>query len=64
VTQTLKHWNVFASNFASGNFLPPLANYNQISTIIERAIERSVLQGQTPKDSLNQAQQEVSSLMQ
>jgi multiple sugar transport system substrate-binding protein len=63
VTQTLPHWNVFVSNFAIGHFLPPLTHFNEVSTIIERAIERSVLQGQSASASLNQAQQEASSLV-
>jgi multiple sugar transport system substrate-binding protein len=62
VTKTLPHWNVFKANFASGFFLPPLTHYNELSTIIERAIERAVLQGQSPKSSLDQAQQEASAL--
>ena len=64
VTQTLRHWDVFKSDFASGFFLPPLLHYNELSTIIERAIERAVLNGQSAKDSLNQAQQEAAPLMQ
>jgi multiple sugar transport system substrate-binding protein len=63
VTKTLPHWNVFKSSFAQGFFLPPLVNYNQISQIIERAIERSVLNGQRPQSSLNQAQQEAQPLL-
>jgi multiple sugar transport system substrate-binding protein len=64
VTMTLPHWNVFKASFAQGFFLPPLVNYNQLSQIIERAIERSVLNGQSPQSSLNQAQQEAQPLMQ
>jgi multiple sugar transport system substrate-binding protein len=64
LTKTLKKWSVFASSFAEGSFLPPVTNYNQLANIIERAIERSVLNGESPKDSLNQAQQEATPLMQ
>ncbi len=64
VTTTLRHWNVFVSSFAQGNFLPPLTHYTELSNILERAIERSVLNGQSVKQSLDQAQQEAQPLMQ
>ena len=64
VTNSLPHWNIFKSSFAQGNFLPPVLNYNQLSTIMERAVERAVLNGQSAKQSLDQAQQEAQPLMQ
>ncbi len=64
LTATLKKWNVFESTFSEGSFLPPVTNYNQLANIIERAIERSVLNGQSAKSSLDQAQQEAQPLMQ
>jgi multiple sugar transport system substrate-binding protein len=64
LTQSLKKWSVFQSSFAEGSFLPPVTNYNQLANIVERAIERSVLNGQSPQSSLNQAQQEAQPLMQ
>lgn len=64
VTSKLPHWSLFKATFAQGNFLPPVLQYTQISTIVERAIERSVLNGQSARQSLDQAQQEVQPLMQ
>ncbi len=64
LTQTLKKWSVFHDSFAEGSFLPPVTQYNQLANIVERAIERSVLNGQSPQASLNQAQQEAQPLMQ
>ncbi|GAC1435603.1 MAG: extracellular solute-binding protein [Chloroflexota bacterium] len=57
------HWNVFKTSFGQGNFLPPLTHFNEISAILERAIERVVLNGATPSQSLKQAQQEVQPLL-
>ncbi|MDB5078041.1 MAG: sugar transporter, partial [Chloroflexi bacterium] len=64
LTKTLKKWSVFQSTFAEGSFLPPVTNYNQLANIVERAIERSVLNGASAQASLNQAQQEAQPLMQ
>jgi len=64
VTRSLPHWNIFKTTFAQGNFLPPVLHYNELSTIMERAVERTVLSGQSAKQSLDQAQQEAQSLMQ
>jgi multiple sugar transport system substrate-binding protein len=57
------HWEVFKTSFGQGHFLPPLLHFNEISSILERAIERVVLNGMSTKQSLTQAQQEVQSLM-
>ncbi len=64
LTKTLKKWSVFQNTFAEGSFLPPVTNYNELANIVERAIERAVLNGQSPQSSLNQAQQEAQPLMQ
>ena len=63
LTQTLKKWSVFQNSFAEGFFLPPVTSYNELANIVERAIERTVLNGQSPKSSLDQAQQEAQALM-
>jgi multiple sugar transport system substrate-binding protein len=57
------HWDVFKNSFGQGHFLPPLLHFNEISSSLERAIERVVLNGMSAKQSLTQAQQEVQSLM-
>lgn len=63
VTKNLPNWNVFKTAFTRGSFLPPVTNFNELSQIIERAIQRVVLNGQSPKASLDQAQQEATPLM-
>jgi maltose-binding protein MalE len=57
------HWDVFKNSFGQGHFLPPLLHFNEISSSLERAIERVVLNGMSAKQSLTQAQQEVQALM-
>jgi ABC-type glycerol-3-phosphate transport system substrate-binding protein len=57
------HWEVFKNSFGQGHFLPPLLHFNEISSSLERAIERVVLNGMSAKQSLTQAQQEVQPLM-
>lgn len=62
-TKDFPHWDVFKTAFSRGFFLPPLTNYNELTQIIERAIQRVVLSGQSAKDSLEQAQTEAVPLM-
>lgn len=62
-TAKTPHWDVFKKSFAQGNFLPPLLHFTEISASLERAIERVVLNGMSPKQSLNQAQQEIQPLL-
>ncbi len=57
------HWDVFKNSFGQGRFLPPLTHFNEVSAILERAIERVVLNGMSAQQSLAQAQQEVQPLM-
>jgi len=57
------HWDVFKTSFGQGRFLPPLTHFNEISTILERAVERVVLSGMSAQQSLQQAQQEVQPLL-
>jgi hypothetical protein len=63
VTRDFPHWAVFKAAFSSGVFLPPLTHFTEITDIIERAIQRSVLNGQSAQASLDQAQGEIQPLM-
>jgi multiple sugar transport system substrate-binding protein len=62
-TRDFPKWDVFKTAFSRGFFLPPVVAYNELSQIIERAIQRVVLTGQSAKASLDQAQQEAAPLM-
>ncbi len=62
-TQDFPHWADFKAAFAKGSFLPPLTNFPQILDSMQRAIQRSVLNGQSAQSSLDQAQAEVQPLM-
>ena len=62
-TKNFPNWNVFKTAFTRGTFLPPVSNFNELSQIIERAIQRVVLNGQDAKASLDQAQHEAAPLM-
>jgi len=60
---SFENWDVFSEGFKRGFFLPPVVKYNELSKVIERAIQRVVLENQSPSDSLNQAQTEAEPLM-
>lgn len=63
-TKKFPHWKDFAANFAAGEFFPPIVKYSELSDVIQRAIQRVVLQGATAKSSLDTAQKEAVPLMQ
>jgi len=62
-TAKTPHWDVFKKSFGQGFFLPPLTHFNEISAILERAIERVALNKVSAAQSLKQAQQEVQPLL-
>ena len=62
-TQAFPNWSSFAKNFASGEFFPPIVKYSELSDVIQRAIQRVVLQGDTAASSLETAQKEAIPLM-
>jgi multiple sugar transport system substrate-binding protein len=62
-TKTFPHWNAFSKNYAAGKFLPPLVHYSEIIDVVDRAVQRVVLQGESAATSLAKAQNEVAPLM-
>ncbi|HEX6478786.1 MAG TPA: ABC transporter substrate-binding protein [Ktedonobacteraceae bacterium] len=63
ITQDFPHWAVFKAAFSRGVFLPPLAHFTEVTDAIERAIQRSILNGQSAQTSLDQAQQDIQPLL-
>jgi multiple sugar transport system substrate-binding protein len=62
-TKKFPHWNVLSKNFATGEFLPPVVNYSQLIEVVQRAVQRVVLEGKPAADSLKTAQNEAVPLM-
>jgi multiple sugar transport system substrate-binding protein len=62
-TKASPNWAAFSQNFAAGAFLPPVARYSELIDVVERAIQRVTLQGESAETSLAQAQQEAQPLM-
>jgi multiple sugar transport system substrate-binding protein len=58
------NWDVFSEAFNRGTFLAPVTNFDELGTVVERAIQRVVLENQSATDSLKQAQSEAQPLMQ
>ena len=62
-TASFPHWDVFATGFKTGNFLPAINHYNEVSAAIEKAIEAVVLNGTSAQSALDQAQKTVVPLL-
>ena len=62
-TKAFPNWRAFSANFAAGAFLPPVARYSELIDVIDRAIQRVTLQGESAATSLAQAQTEALPLM-
>lgn len=62
-TAASENWDVFVEASKRGTFLAPIVNYDELSQVVERAIQRVVLENQTPEESLKQAQSEAEPLM-
>lgn len=62
-TKKFPNWNSFAANFAAGEFFPPIVKYSELSDVIQRSIQRVVLQGASAQSSLDTAQKEAVPLM-
>lgn len=62
-TKKFPSWSAFATNFARGEFFPPIVKYAELSDVIQRAIQRVVLQGNSAASSLKTAQSEALPLM-
>jgi multiple sugar transport system substrate-binding protein len=62
-TKAFPHWDAFSKNLASGKFLPPLVHYSEVIDVVQRAIQRVVLENQSAATSLAKAQTEVVPLM-
>lgn len=62
-TKAFPNWSAFSINFARGEFFPPIVKYSELSDVIQRAIQRVVLEGKSATDSLKTAQNEAVPLM-
>jgi multiple sugar transport system substrate-binding protein len=62
-TKTVPHWSEFSKNYAAGKFFPAIVRYAELSDVIQRAIQRVVLEGQSASTSLAKAQTEAIPLM-
>jgi|GEM_PF-1277254 len=62
-TATVPNWDVFVEGFERGNFLPPLSQYNEISQILESAIQRVVVNGEDAQSVLDAAQAAIEPLL-
>jgi len=58
-----ENWSIFAKSMSQGTFLAPVINFDQLCGIVERAVQRVVLQSQSVSDSLKQAQSEAEPVM-
>lgn len=58
-TKSFPHWDAFSESYSRGFFLPPIVKTNEFSQVVSRAIQRVVLNGDTPETALAQAQQEA-----
>jgi multiple sugar transport system substrate-binding protein len=62
-TTMFPNWADFSKNFASGEFMPPVVEYSQLIEVIQRAIQRVVLENKPAAESLKTAQSEAVPLM-
>ena len=62
-TKAYPSWSAFATNFAAGEFLPPIVKYSELIDVIDRAIQRVVLEKKSASESLAVAQSEALLLM-
>lgn len=62
-TADVPSWEVFVEGFARGNFLPPLSQYNEISQILESAIQRVVVNGDDAQSALDAAHAAIEPLL-
>lgn len=62
-TAGVPSWDVFVEGFARGHFLPPLSQYNEISQILESAIQRVVVNGDDAQSALDTAHAAIEPLL-
>lgn len=62
-TADVPSWDVFVEGFSRGNFLPPLSQYNEISQILESAIQRVVVNGDDAQSALDAAHSAIEPLL-
>ena len=62
-TKKFANWSEFSKNFAAGEFLPPIVQYSQLIEVVQRAIQRVVLENKSASESLKTAQNEAVPLM-
>lgn len=62
-TKAFPSWSAFSTNLSHGEFLPPVVRYSELIDVIQRAVQRVVLENQSAASSLQTAQNEAAALM-